>query len=303
MSLNATLLYDLVAGERRLIVERPGTALAASLLGPRTHETCAAVVFIHGAASNASRWEEFFERTTLSQDHRLLRWDLRGHGASETDARATIEAHAEDLGVLLEHVSRDPVYIIGHSLGAHTALAFARAHPARVAGLVLLDPLIEEALTPKAIAMRSRMRSLCILECIGRAMNALGLKRRLPKYSLRDSDERARRMLAEGGKALERFVREYSSPLADLGHTHLKHYARDLLEVGRPSPSIDGLEAPVLVLCASRGVFTSAEKLARWAEARPRGASTQLHCVHWPVTECLDEVLERIDDWVRAQNR
>lgn len=294
------LAFALNPGETRVEVMRPDAALSASFAPAAVGSGTAqgTLVLIHGVASNASRWEEFAERTPLRRDWNVARLDLRAHAASTAAGTATLEKHADDLAALLDALGLEKAIWVGHSLGAQIAMHAAVRHPTRTAGLVLLDPLVDEALTPKAEAMARRRPVIRALELWGRFLHAVGFRRRLPHYSLREHDQRARAMLAKGGDALEAFIKEYSSPWRDLGHIHLAPYMRDLLETGRPSPDIRGLGLPVLVFGSRSGTFTDPAKMARWVEGMPGGAYETVPCVHWPLTECPDEVSRAIADWL-----
>lgn len=295
---DARLFFKLVEGEKRLSLPGPDGAIAATI-APARGAARGLFILVHGAASNASRWEEFVEKTSLSEDWDILRFDLRGHGASTTRAPATLERHADDIARLMDLVGRSRAVILGHSLGAAAAMEFARTRPERVEGLVLLDPLLSNCLTSKAAAMRRKRWMPALLEKIGAAARALGCERTLPPYSLRTGDERAREMIARGGEALEAFVKEYSSPWRDLHHIHLADYGRDLLEVGRPTPDLRGVEAPILIIGASSGSYTDPEAMRREAARLRTGEFVLLPCRHWPVTECLGDLMRTIEDWAR----
>lgn len=75
----------------------------------------------------------------LSDGHRLIRYDERGSGMSETDPKEwSFSAWATDLETVVDaaHLGRFP--LIGLSQGGPLAIAFAAAHPERVSALVLV---------------------------------------------------------------------------------------------------------------------------------------------------------------------
>jgi pimeloyl-ACP methyl ester carboxylesterase len=99
------------------------------------------VAMLHGLLVGSSASWYFTSAPTLARDHRVLLYDLRGHGRSSRAASgydtATLGA---DLLALLEALDwREPVSLVGHSYGALTALHFALAHPQRVARLALVE--------------------------------------------------------------------------------------------------------------------------------------------------------------------
>ena len=143
------LAFELVPGEERLVVEGEGVKLCAAVKNP-PGAVRGTLFFLHGVASNASRWEEFVETTPLGADWRLLRYDLRGHGASVTAEPPVIERHVEDVLAVMDAAGVERCVLVGHSLGGHIAMYALAQHPERFEGAILLDPLVTEALTQKA---------------------------------------------------------------------------------------------------------------------------------------------------------
>lgn len=166
-----------------------------------------------------------------------------------------------------------------------------------------MDPLVTSALTPSALAHRRKYPLLVTVEFLARMLNALGIRRRMPHYSLRAHDRKAREMLARGGDALQAFIDEYSSPLKDLGHIHTACYMRDILEVGRETPDLSGVGFPVLVIGASSGTFTDAGRMQEWVRSLRDGSWAVVNCFHWPLTECPEEVSRIIEEWIGREFR
>jgi 3-oxoadipate enol-lactonase len=76
----------------------------------------------------------------LSERHRVVTWDQRGHGRTEsTDEAFSYWDSADDLAALLDHLRIDRAVLGGMSQGGFVALRFALRYPDRTAGLVLID--------------------------------------------------------------------------------------------------------------------------------------------------------------------
>ena len=76
----------------------------------------------------------------MKDDYRLIMPDLRGHGQSEATAEASMGQYADDLAALLDTLGqREPVVLVGLSMGGYVAFEFYRRYPARVHALVLAD--------------------------------------------------------------------------------------------------------------------------------------------------------------------
>ena len=74
----------------------------------------------------------------FTQWYQVITFDHRGFGQSlDTPDGPGRSAYADDLRALLDHLDIQSAYLIGHSMGGWTSLAFAVNQPERVRGLVL----------------------------------------------------------------------------------------------------------------------------------------------------------------------
>ncbi len=108
------------------------------------------VVMLHGLLVGSSASWYFTSAPTLAKDHRLLLYDIRGHGRSARAPRGydTVTL-AEDLCALLDVLGwRGPISVVGHSYGALVALRFALTHPERVHKLALVEAPLPPARLP-----------------------------------------------------------------------------------------------------------------------------------------------------------
>jgi len=72
---------------------------------------------------------------------RAIRYQQRGLPPSAENGPFTVEQHVADAVAVLDELGVDRAVVLGHSWGGHLALHLAVAHPGRVAGLVVVDPL------------------------------------------------------------------------------------------------------------------------------------------------------------------
>ncbi|MFJ4068175.1 alpha/beta fold hydrolase [Pseudomonas sp. NPDC089996] len=99
-----------------------------------------AIVLLHGIGSGAASWLQV--ALGLCQRARVIAWDAPGYGHSTPLPMASPRAgdYAARLASLLDALALERCVLVGHSLGAMTAAAFAQRHPERVSELVLLSP-------------------------------------------------------------------------------------------------------------------------------------------------------------------
>jgi pimeloyl-ACP methyl ester carboxylesterase len=98
------------------------------------------LVLLHGIGSNARAWAGQF--AAFSADRRIVAWNAPGYAGSDPlDAAWPLAAdYADALTALLGHLAIDRCVLVGQSLGAVMATAFALRSPQRVAALVLASP-------------------------------------------------------------------------------------------------------------------------------------------------------------------
>ena len=151
--------------EERKTFRRAGVEIVYRVRRTQAASPEAPVVFLHGFASNMTRWTELVRETRLGTRHDLIRVDLRGHGESMTRSRYDLAIWIDDLAHLLDEECARGACLVGHSLGATLALGFALRRPDRVAALVLIDPVFRDAVAPdKARWVRNAALFGCQLE-------------------------------------------------------------------------------------------------------------------------------------------
>jgi pimeloyl-ACP methyl ester carboxylesterase len=104
------------------------------------HGSGAPLLLTHGYSSTSEMWHGQIE--ALSKRHKLVLWDMRGHGRSDypDDPLAYSEAlTVADMAALLDQVGAKNAIVGGLSLGGYMSLAFYRAHPDRVRALLIID--------------------------------------------------------------------------------------------------------------------------------------------------------------------
>jgi pimeloyl-ACP methyl ester carboxylesterase len=100
-----------------------------------------ALLLTHGYAAAGRMWEP--QRKPLNDaGYRLVAWDMRGHGVTESPddpAQYSEALTIADMLGLLDMLGIDRAVVGGLSLGGFMSLAFQLAHPERVRALLLCD--------------------------------------------------------------------------------------------------------------------------------------------------------------------
>jgi haloalkane dehalogenase len=98
------------------------------------------LVFLHGSWHDSNQWQEIIK--PLSESFHCIAIDLLGFGNSHPDRPPT--SIADEVDCLHEFLNAiqlsDPVYLIGHSLGAWVGISYALKYPNKIQGLVSISP-------------------------------------------------------------------------------------------------------------------------------------------------------------------
>lgn len=100
------------------------------------------VVMLHGSGPGATGWANFHRNIEpLAQaGYRVILMDCPGWGKSDSivNTGSRSELNAAFLKALLDALALERVHIVGNSMGGHSTVAFALAHPERVGKLILM---------------------------------------------------------------------------------------------------------------------------------------------------------------------
>ncbi|WP_426153181.1 alpha/beta fold hydrolase [Pseudomonas sp. DC3000-4b1] len=114
------------------------------------------VVLIHGVGLNKAMWGG--QVVSLAEHYRVITYDMLGHGESAMPGPDSgLDAYANQLAELLDHLGIKNAHVVGFSMGGLVARAFALHHPTRLASLVVLNSVF--ARTPEqraAVVERTR---------------------------------------------------------------------------------------------------------------------------------------------------
>jgi pimeloyl-ACP methyl ester carboxylesterase len=236
-----------------LSIDSGGVTLAGEEAGERVP-----VVLLHGLTATR-RYVVMGSRALERGGHRVIAYDARGHGQSDPapapDAY-TYDDLAGDLLAVLDDREIERAVLAGASMGAHTMLAFALAHPERVAGLVMMTPAYDpEDERPEALERWDRL---------ARGLREGGVEGFVAAYGEPDVPERWR-------ETIDRVLHQRLE-----AHAHPDAVADALRAVPRSRPferwsDLAAIEAPAVVV-ADRDEVDPEHPYAtgeRYAEAIP----------------------------------
>ena len=211
-------------------------------------------VLLHGIGSASASWLAQLQQVGRSAGASMLAWDAPGYGDSEAlpMASPTASDYATRFWAWLDACgvdTRQPLTLVGHSLGALMAASAAVLQPARVARLVLLAPAQGYARADAATRQKKLDDRLANLAQWGPA----GMAQR-----------RASAMLSShAGPALLQFVEQVMAGIHPVGYTQAAH----MLSTGDVAADLAQVRCPVLVASGSADTVTPPQGCRALAQA------------------------------------
>jgi 3-oxoadipate enol-lactonase len=92
------------------------------------------MLLIHGGLGSLRMWDE--QVPEWSKRYRVIRYDTRGYGQTDTDAVSF--SNRADAAAILDHFGAPTAYVVGQSRGGMIALDFTIERPDRVDALVVI---------------------------------------------------------------------------------------------------------------------------------------------------------------------
>jgi pimeloyl-ACP methyl ester carboxylesterase len=112
------------------------------------------IVLCHGITATR-RYVVQGSRALERSGHQLVSYDARGHGESDPAPPGEGYEYPALVGdlerVVAARVGEERFLLAGHSMGAHTAVAYALRHPGRLAGLVVIGPVYTGSIAPSSL--------------------------------------------------------------------------------------------------------------------------------------------------------
>lgn len=235
----------------------------------------APVVMCHGLLFGSLAAWFFSAALPLSARHQVVLYDMRGHGRSDhTRGGYDLATQTEDLGAVIRHAvgrsdpdsdAHEPVTLVGHSYGAMVALAYALAHPERVARLILVD-------APHPLSRHVRP----------------GLEQVRTREELL---QRFRRELGGGGRRAEKLRQRLEFLLFDSQLRHDIARSPDFTEA-----ALATLDIPALCIYGRESECREAGMAL--AHALPQGRIAWVDCGHYVTDDAPAEMLALIEEFL-----
>lgn len=116
-----------------------------------------AIILLHGSNSSLHTWDKWTQN--LKSNYRIIRYDQTGHGLTGPDMQDcyTQKCFADIVDKIAANRRLDRFILGGNSMGGGIAYSYARLHPEKLNGLILVDAAGAPQSRPKQLPIGFRI--------------------------------------------------------------------------------------------------------------------------------------------------
>jgi len=215
-----------------------------------------AIVLLHGSNASLFTWEGWARE--LASDHRVIAFDLPGHGLTGPHP-ADRYSHA-DMAEFVDHVvvalGVDRFTLAGNSMGGYVAVLYALAHPGKVDHLVLVDSRGLPSEEPQPLVFR-----ITGWPVVGRLFEAI-----TPRFVVAAN---VRAVYGDPAKVSEENIDLYYDLLLRAGNRRAMRVRLSMQDDHLDVARLRDLAMPVLILWGARDRWVLPKYGARFHDAIP----------------------------------
>jgi len=220
------------------------------------------LTLIHGAGDNLEAW--WLQVPVFSRHYRVLTYDVRGYGQTETPAEGySNDTLVQDLYELLKALSIRETYVLGYSMGGRVALGLALNHPEMIKALIMANsgvaPIQRNQEEMQAM-MKLRQQRLELVE----------------KHGLEPiMDESTAMVFSPGWPEKNKAVIEQYKKIRLKNDPKAYIVAMRAMAWGAPQPDVSVIKCPTLIIAGEKDTLMGAES-AKEGQKLIRGSQLKI---------------------------
>lgn len=261
-------------------------------LKPRTTPEDAPIIFLHGLFGSKKNNRAMSKALARDLGRYVYAVDLRNHGQSPHDRRHDYLSMAEDVFGFISDRGLQNTTLIGHSMGAKTAMALALQFPGSVADIVAVDNAPIDAFLGSDFASYIRAMKKVEQSHVIKLAEADEILQEVEK-SLAIRQFLLGNLHREPGQNIQTFRIPLDILGAALGH---------LGDFPFKDPGQVRFEKPALFVRGTRSRYVPDEVLPTLGQFFPKFRLVDIEAGHWLISEQPEEFREAVVEFLQKHN-
>ena len=265
----------------------------------RSQQNTVPLILLHGFGTSIGHWRQ--NLAVLGEHHTVYALDMLGFGASEkAPVSYKINLWVEQVYDFWRMFIRQPVVLVGNSIGSLVALTAAATHPDMIQGVVMLSlpdlairqEAIPKLLRPAIATLENLFASPLLLKTIFRFVRRPGVVRRWAGLAYANSEA-----------VTDELVDILVGPAQDRGSAQAFCAILKAMLDAEFGPAVKtvlpSLEVPILIIWGQQDRMVPPAFARQFAQYNPKVQLLTLdNAGHCPQDECPDEVNQAILTWI-----
>lgn len=248
------------------------------------------IILLHGSNASLHTWEQWTEK--LKGQYRIIRYDQPGHGLTGPHPKADYSAAAfvDVVDQIAKNRGLEKFYLGGNSMGGWVSHEFAKRHPGKLQGVILVDAGGAPDAKPRQLPIGFRIARMPGLNRLVEVFTP----RSIIKTSLQQS-------VSNQAIVTEAEIDEYWELLRHPGNRKAtgQRFSQYASRDSKTAISDATRSVPALILWGDEDKLIPVEA-AKWFQSTYRNSQVRIYkgIGHLPMEETADQSAKDVSDWL-----
>ena len=250
-----------------------------------------AIILLHGSNASLHTWQQWVDR--LGKDYRIIRYDQPGHGLTGPHPKDDYLAGAfvDVVDRIANNRGLSKFYLGGNSMGGWVTHEYAKAHPEKLLGIILVDAAGAPDAKPKSLPIGFRIARLPVLNKLAQVITPRSVIETSLKQTVSNQAVVTKAEIDEYWELLR-----YPGNRAATGKRFAQYGTR--LTVTPVSAATHNV--PALILWGNEDSLIPVSS-AKWFQTQYTDNVTYIYprIGHLPMEEAAEATANDVDDWLK----
>ena len=253
-----------------------------------------AIILLHGSNASLHTWQQWVDR--LGKDYRIIRYDQPGHGLTGPHPKDDYLAGAfvDVVDRIANNRGLSKFYLGGNSMGGWVTHEYAKAHPEKLLGIILVDAAGAPDAKPKSLPIGFRIARLPVLNKLAQVITP----RSVIETSLKQT-------VSNQAVVTKAEIDEYWELLRYPGNREAtgKRFAQYGTRLTVTPVSAATHNVPALILWGNEDSLIPVSS-AKWFQTQYTDNVTYIYprIGHLPMEEAAEATANDVDDWLKRSS-